>query len=255
MNASRHEPVAGPPDRVRREAQARAEAEVEAAAIAGRYARRPTLDPRYDRLNPSALQAAQSLERAMARMLRRHGPFDRAEAHAAELGCGRGDQLLALLQLGFRAEHLRGLELLPERADAARERVPTALRVDTGDALAADIAPGSQDLLLQFTVFSSVLDAAVRQQLAQAMWRWLKPGGAVLWYDFTVDNPRNPDVRGVPRRELDTLFPQAHIDARRVTLAPPLARPLARLHPGLLPWFDALPFLRTHLLAWIAKPR
>ena len=30
------------------------------------------------------------------------------------------------------------------------------------------------------------------------MWAAVKPGGGVLWYDFTVDNPRNADVRGVP---------------------------------------------------------
>ncbi len=41
---------------------------------------------------------------------------------------------------------------------------------------------------------------------------------------------------------------------QRVTLAPPLARPLCRMHPGLYPVANALPWLRTHVLAWIAKP-
>ena len=67
-----------------------------------------------------------------------------------------------------------------------------------GDATQAPVAPGSQDIVLQSTVFSSLLDDAFQQRLADTMWRWLKPGGAVLWYDFTVNNPRNPDVRGVP---------------------------------------------------------
>jgi hypothetical protein len=40
-----------------------------------------------------------------------------------------------------------------------------------------------------------------------------------------------------------------------VTLAPPLARAVTRIHPGLYRWFNALPPLRTHVLAWIAKPR
>ena len=30
----------------------------------------------------------------------------------------------------------------------------------------------------------------------------LAPGGGVLWYDFTVNNPRNPDVRGVPMKRV-----------------------------------------------------
>jgi hypothetical protein len=49
------------------------------------------------------------------------------------------------------------------------------------------------------------------------------------------------------------LFPQATIDARRVTLAPPIGRRVVKLHPGLWRVFNALPPLRTHLLAWIGK--
>jgi hypothetical protein len=104
------------------------------------------------------------------------------------------------------------------------------------------------------TVFSSLLDAAFQQRLADAMWRWLRPGGAVLWYDFTVDNPRNPDVRGVPLARIRRLFPQGALQARRVTLAPPIARRVVRLHPALYTVFNTVPALRTHVLAWIAKP-
>jgi hypothetical protein len=83
----------------------------------------------------------------------------------------------------------------------------------------------------------------------------VKPGGGVLWYDFTVDNPRNRDVRGVPLRRVQALFPQARVQAQRVTLAPPIARAVSRLHPSLYTVFNALPPLRTHLLCWIAKDR
>ena len=49
------------------------------------------------------------------------------------------------------------------------------------------------------------------------------------------------------------LFPPGRLVTRRLTLAPPLARAAVRLHPGLYPVFNALPFLRSHLLCWIAK--
>jgi hypothetical protein len=55
------------------------------------------------------------------------------------------------------------------------------------------------------------------------MWRWVKPGGGVLWYDFTVDNPRNRDVRGVPLQRVASLFPQAAIAADASRCAPPIA--------------------------------
>jgi len=77
----------------------------------------------------------------------------------------------------------------------------------------------------------------------------------VLWYDFTVDNPRNPDVRGVPLARLRALFPQGQLRQRRVTLAPPLARAVTKVHPALYTVFNALPWLRTHVLAWIEIPR
>jgi hypothetical protein len=112
----------------------------------------------------------------------------------------------------------------------------------------------SLDIVFVSTVFSSLLDGPYQKRLAETMWAWLKPGGAVLWYDFTVDNPRNPDVRGVPLARLRTLFPQGRLSYRRVTLAPPLARAVTRIHPGLYRWFNALPLLRTHVLAWVEKP-
>ena len=114
--------------------------------------------------------------------------------------------------------------------------------------------PQSQDLVLVCTVFSSLLEDGHQQALAQALWRWLKPGGAVLWYDFEIDNPRNADVRGVPMKRVRELFPGAPIKHRRVTLAPPLACLLCRWHPGLYGLFNCVPLLRTHVVAWIEKP-
>jgi ubiquinone/menaquinone biosynthesis C-methylase UbiE len=124
-----------------------------------------------------------------------------------------------------------------------------------GDALDAGVPAQSLDIVYVSTVFSSLLDDAYQRRLAEAIWRWLKPGGAVLWYDFTVDNPRNCDVRGVPLARLRALFPQGRLRHRRVTLAPPLARAVTRVHPALYTAFNALPWLRTHVLAWIDKPR
>ena len=171
-----------------------------------------------------------------------------------EVGCGSGGNLLELLRLGFAPQRLTGLELLRERFDAARARLPAATTLWLGDATLAPVADASQDIVLQSTVFSSLLDDAFQQQLAQCMWRWLRPGGAVLWYDFTIDNPFNADVRGVSLARVRALFPATRVMARRVTLAPPLARALCRVHPSLYTLFNTLPWLRTHVLAWIEKP-
>jgi SAM-dependent methyltransferase len=226
----------------------------EPQSVRERYAKRPQHDPRYSLLDPAALRAAQERQRAMLRLFSRVGLADPDRLHLLEVGCGTGGNLLELLRIGFSPEHLVGIELLPERCAQARRVLPAALKLIEGDALHADVTAGSQDIVFVSTVFSSLLDDVFQQRLADAMWRWLKPGGAVLWYDFTFDNPRNPDVRGVPLARVRALFPQGQVQARRVTLAPPLARIVCRVNPSLYGVFNALPLLRTHVLAWLAKP-
>lgn len=226
----------------------------ETDAVAARYARRAAADARYSLLRADVLATVQERQRALRRLLLRHGVDDLAALRLIEVGCGSGGNLLELLRLGLKPEHLQGAELLPERLAQARAVLPAALALHGGDACALALPEGAQDIVFVSTVFSSLLDDAFQQRLADTMWRWLRPGGAVLWYDFTVDNPANRDVRGVPLARIQQLFPQGRIDAQRVTLAPPIARRVVRLHPALYTVFNTLPVLRTHVLAWIAKP-
>ncbi len=231
----------------------RDDAEAETDAVAARYARRGASD-RYSMLRPDVWQSVQERQRAMLALFVRLGFNDLSRLRLAEVGCGAGGNLLELLRCGFAAEHLAAAELLPERLALARRQLPCAVTLWAGDASQWPVEPASRDIVLQSTVFSSLLDDGFQQRLADAMWRWVAPGGGVLWYDFTVDNPRNPDVRGVALARIRQLFPQARTTVRRVTLAPPIARAACRLHPGLYPVLNALPLLRTHLLVWLAKP-
>jgi SAM-dependent methyltransferase len=229
----------------------------EARAVAERYARRRNDDgsDRYSLLRPEVWQTVQERQRAMLALFARVGLADLGALRLLEVGCGSGGNLLELLRLGFRPEHLAGIELLPERLAQARARLPAALVLHGGDATTIALPAASQDIVFVSTVFSSLLDDAFQQRLADTMWGWLRPGGAVLWYDFTVDNPRNPDVRGVPLARVRQLFPQGALQARRVTLAPPIARRVVRGHPALYTACNVIPGLRTHVLAWIAKPK
>lgn len=225
----------------------------ELAQIEARYARRgAAATDRYSLLRADVWQIWAERHRALLRGLAQQ-PTGPQHWRVLEVGCGAGGNLLDLLRLGCQPEHLTGLELLPERLAAAQACLPTPVRLLGGDATTAPIAAASQDLVLQFTVFSSILDANLQQRLAAAMWRWLKPGGAVVWYDFVVNNPRNPDVRGVPLARVRALFPEGVLRAERLTLAPPLARAVCRVHPRLYGLFNALPLLRTHRLVWIEK--
>ena len=229
----------------------------ELRAVAQRYARRdarPDAATRDHPLQLDVLLATQARQRALAGLLRRHAPRPVDQLQVLEVGCGSGGKLLELMALGLDPARLAGNELLPERLVAARCHLPPTLALHGGDAAALPFAPASFDLVLQSTVFSSLLDDAVQQRLAERLWCWARPGGGVLWHDFAWDNPRNPDVRGVPVARVRQLFPAARLHVRRITLAPPLGRAVARWHPALWTALDTLPFLRSHRLIWIEKP-
>ena len=227
--------------------------EREPQAVAERYARRAVTD-RYSMLRPDVWQTVQERQRAMLKLFARLGWADLSALRLLEVGCGSGANLQELLRLGFAPRHLSGAELLADRIEQARAGLPSGVALHAGDATRLQIPAASQDIVFVSTVFSSLLDDAFQQRLADAMWRWVKPGGGVLWYDFTVDNPRNPDVRGVPIRRVRALFPHSRVQFERVTLAPPIARAVTRVHAALYPVFNATPLLRTHVLAWIEKP-
>lgn len=223
-------------------------------AIRERYARRQSVDARYSRLRAEVLLQVQERQRALCRMLRRQGIYNLANLDIAEVGCGTGANLLDFISLGADPARLAGNDLLPERLDHARRVLPPAVQLYEGNAASLPFPPQSFDIVHQSTVFSSILDDPLQQELSTSMWRWVRTGGAVLWYDFAYDNPRNPDVRGIGLARIRQLFPDAHITCHRVTLAPPVARLLVRIHPTLCSMANLMPLLRTHLLCWIGKP-
>jgi SAM-dependent methyltransferase len=222
-------------------------------AIKQQYARRMAGARKsvYLPTNPVNLKSIQERERAIAAVLVKELPMPLWDARVLEVGSGNGDNLLMLIRLGLDPANLVGSELLPKRVASSRHRLPSPTKIHSGDACELPYPPDSFDIVLQSTVFTSLLDPDFQQELAAKMWSWTRPGGAVLWYDFTYNNPRNPDVRGVPLKRVRELFPLAEIVSQRLTLAPPIAR---RLPAWLYDGANVLRPLRTHLLCWIRKP-
>ncbi len=225
----------------------------EVEAVIKRYARRDD-SSRYGISQPGIKELIDERRLAVLRFLAKSGWNDLPERRLLEVGCGEGNVLTEMIQLGFAPEHLIGIEVLSERLAQAQRKLPRAVELIGGDACTADVERSSQDIVAQFVVFSSLLDDGFQQRLASAMWRWVRPGGAVLWYDLAVNNPFNPDVRGISLARIRALFPAGRVAASRVTLLPPLARAVCRVHPGLYRLLNVVPFLRTHVLAWIQKP-
>lgn len=208
---------------------------------------------RYSWLSPGHQLIVQGAERGLLRALARAGMASLGEARVLEVGCGTGQWLRAFVQWGACPARVTGIDLQAGRLREARARCAGEVGLAAASGTSLPFGDATFDVLLQSTVFTSILDPAVRAAVAGEMLRVLRPRGVVLWYDFRIGNPRNPDVRGVTRREIRRLFPGCRVDLRRVTLAPPLARALApRLGP-LAVLLSTIPPLCTHLVGTIER--
>jgi SAM-dependent methyltransferase len=221
-------------------------AEVE--RIRTEYRRRAALDQeRYAPTAPASILSAQELERAALRRLRADGLLPLGGRRVLDVGCGTGGWLSDFARWGAAAEDLAGIDLMDDRVREARGRLPGA-DLRAGDASSLPWDDASFDVVVTSMMFSSILDAPMRDRTAAEMRRVLRPGGVVLWYDFFVAHPGNRSTRGMRRREIARLFPGFEARLRRVTLAPPLARPLAARAWPAAAALTALRLLDTHHL-------
>jgi SAM-dependent methyltransferase len=231
--------------------EARHEVERIASVYRG-YAREGAAGGRWSPANPgNRAIVAERLDGLRA--LFATGPTPLERARVLEVGCGNGDVLASLVDLGARPERLCGVDLLPDLVADARARHHD-LRFEHGNAEALAFPDAAFDYVLLFTVLTSILDEEMARRLAHEVDRVLAPGGAVVWYDFRVDNPRNRHVRGVGRAGIAALFPGYVCHLRSVTVLPPLARRLGRATRWAYPILARLPALRTHWLGLLRKP-
>jgi ubiquinone/menaquinone biosynthesis C-methylase UbiE len=206
---------------------------------------------RYSWLNPAHVYLAQEQHRAVLEVLRSEGYETLAAARILDVGCGSGQLLRQFIDWGASPGNLTGIDLLSHRVAEAIRTLPPAACVREGNAVDLGGPDAQFDIVLQFTVFSSILDRDLRRAVAAEMARVVKPSGVIIWYDLNTRNPSNPDVRPIGRTEINELFPHCDISWRRITLAPPLVRLLAPRARFLCDLLNTLPVLRTHCLAAI----
>jgi ubiquinone/menaquinone biosynthesis C-methylase UbiE len=224
----------------------------ELTRIHAAYARR-TNPSRYSLFDPANLLAAQECEKEILSALTREGCCPLDNLKILEIGCGTGYWLCEFIRWGARPENVTGIDLLSERIAEATMLCPPQVTLRCQNAAQLNYSKETFDLVFQSTVFTSILSEHMKMQIAREMLRVLRPDGTIVWYDFTANNPRNPDVRGIPRREIVKLFPGCRFEFRKLTLAPPIGRRLARASTLLYRALSAIKIFDTHCLATIHK--
>lgn len=190
---------------------------------------------------------------ALRHMLDLHFKRPLPECRILDLGCGFGHLLDWFYKQDASADRLVGVDLLPYRIKAAREMYPAYTFVE-GNAEHLDYTNGSFDLVVAFTVFSSVLDDSMARHVAREIRRVLAPTGAVAWYDMRYPNPFNRNTRPMTRRRIANVFSEFEIiSLEAISLLPPLARRLGGLSETAYPYLAAIPILRSHYMG-LFKP-
>ena len=119
-------------------------------------------------------------------------------------GCGRGHDARALAKAGW---SVAGLDIAPSSVPLAKSLADEGgLRVDyrVGDFL-NDEPYQSFDLVFEHTLFCAIPPAR-RDDYAQALRRWLKPGGLYLAVNYMITNDNGEPPFSTTTTELDERF-------------------------------------------------
>jgi ubiquinone/menaquinone biosynthesis C-methylase UbiE len=229
--------------------------EREAERILTEYARRERELGRdhYSDTRAVNLFLHQGQERALLEALGPSGLLPLQARSILEVGCGLGRWLGVFEKFGAERSRVAGIDLDPQRIAEATQRFP-GMQLMTADATQIPWPDRSFDIVFQSLVFTSILDDGVRRAVASEMRRVLKPDGAILWYDFSYNNPRNPAVRKVSANEIKALFTDCDVDLARVSLAPPIARRLVERSWLAASVLERLKLLNTHYFG-VIRPR
>ena len=217
------------------------------------YERRALRKKKPSLLMPCELHMHFSREVHTVEMLQYFGISELSDKRILDVSCSRGARLRDFLKLGADPMNLFGIDLVERYIEDAVYLSPN-FHFTLGNAERMPYPSESFDIVQQATTFSSILSSEMKARVANDIMRVLKPGGLVLWFDFMYDNPSNKDVKGIGKNEMLRLFPGYRCRVRRLILAPPIVRRLARYSIIACHCLEKLPILCTHYLACLQKP-
>lgn len=227
----------------------------ESDRIKSSYEKRKKTDSSvYSYFNHGTLLMAQEKERELINLLKKFKFDNLYNKKILDVGCGSGGLLMDFIKYGANPENLFGIDLLNDRVNRAVERNPR-IHYLCRDAAGLPYENEKFDIVIQFTVFTSILDQVIKKKISAEMLRVLNRNGIILWYDFLFDNPSNPDVKGIKKAEIQYLFDGNEVYLKKITLAPPIIRFVSAYSPAACYLLAKIPLLCTHYIGVIRKPQ
>tara|TARA_Y100001970_G_C13820654_1_gene644715 strand:- start:2 stop:691 length:690 start_codon:yes stop_codon:yes gene_type:complete len=169
-----------------------------------------------------------------------------------DIGCAGGNIFPLLIDLGIDEKNINGIDIRSNRIKDAKKLFPKS-KLNIMDARKLDFNSNSFDIIITFTLFSSILDEDFRIKIANEILRVLKSGGVIIYYDLRYNNPFNRNVIKMSYDEINDLFPKMGKKLDLVTVAPPLIRRIGCIAEKIYPILSKLNFLNTHYLGLLIK--
>ena len=200
--------------------------------------------------NPGFRRLVYERDRSIMRLLRASLPA--GGGSVVDLGAGSSRLAGIAHDTGIECDWF-GLDI-DEAAIADSSQAYPWARFAVGSADRIPLPDDTVDVVLASVLFSSLPSDDFERAVARDIWRVLRPGGWLVWFDLRIDNPNNRAVHGISKQRLEALFPGWEHEIRTSTLLPPVARRLGPTTPVLYPMLVALPFLRSHLMGRLRCP-
>lgn len=225
---------------------------------------------RWTYLNDTALHIYQERERLILRTIKKYGHSDIRSKVILDIGCGNGWMLQEFVKYGADPTKLHGIDIRDEAIHSAvfNGKFGHNIHFLMADALNIPYADSVFDVILVFTLFSSIPNISQRYGIAIEIMRVLKPGGIAIVYDMNanVKNPlkriplirrmfsHNPNMKIITKKEMKDMFSKCNLEFKTLTTHWYLLAPVLRFSRFIAVILDMIPLLQTHYLITIRKP-
>lgn len=207
----------------------------------------------YERDKLTRGRRAMHIERnaKIHRIVNTHLDTDITNASILDFGCGFGDQIQWLCDIGATPNKIHGVDLIPARVDRAKNRCPRC-NFSCGDIDGLDQSLRF-DIIFAMTVFSSILDDRLALYTAGKLRRILKDSGFICWYDIRYPSPMNQNVQAMTITKIKRAFSSCIVNVEPMSLLAPLSRRLGFATDLMYPILSSIPVLCSHYIGTI-KP-